>query len=233
MAKSRRNKPRPNRKRAAPRAMKTPKVNFSSIRVRVSPTPPPAQEAPWNSLVVQAKLEVNNSSAFAYATQTLIFDLKKQLELVDSQQIDVRVSAVHIWDLASREIEVRLLNPTENLPSSSAHQLCTDLKYPPRNGFSAVGFAYAKAIVATPILNTGAFVFSGNIGVPYGITNISTTTLVVRMFTLWRPRQNQPSIRTFGGNLENDVSNSLNDVTMLVGNLRVESKAKPQGSVRS
>lgn len=222
------------------RTMKTPKDDFSAVPLKLSPAPPPAQEAPWNSLVVQTKVAVSNSSSFTFTGTQLLTAIRTQLELQTGQALSVRALRLAIWDLAAREMELRLTNPTISGTASTAPQLATDIKYPPRNGFTAIGFRYPKAISATPVSNTStSYLCQGDIGVPYGITNVTTTTLVFRIHVLWRPTQNAPSIREpmFASSTKSrgeDTSNSLNDVIMSVSDMVVDPKTKPLvGRVRS
>jgi len=207
-----------------------PKVAFTAIVKNVKPMPPPAQEAPWNSLIVQAKLAVTNGAAFNYSSPNLIRDLRTQLEIPDTQAVDVRVREIEFWDLAARELELRCLNPTIAFAVSNDPQLATVIKYPPRDGFTAAGFIYPEAIVATPIYNgTTAYLVQGNMGVPYGITNVTTTTLLIRTKVLWRTRQNLPSIRlpSVMKSVEPtgmDISNSINEVTNSVNRVSLNKK---------
>jgi hypothetical protein len=217
MAGARKFRLRPKGKRSN-RTVRTPKVHFSSIILRAKPNPPPAQEAPWNSLVVQKKVFVPNNGAYSYATSTFVSDIISQLELATTQKIDVRVSAVFIWDLASRELEARLHNPTATIEAATVTQLCTDIKYPSRNGYTAIGFAYSKAIVATPILNNGAYLYTFNVGIPYGIVNTTTTALLLRSYVLWRPRQSNAPAYLSDSCLEQDMDLSPNDVILSGGN---------------
>lgn len=224
MVKGRNNRTRPNRKRKSFKraAMKMPKIAFTAVVKKVRAMPPPAQEAPWNSLTVQAKLSVTNGAAFNYSVATLLTDLKTQLEISQTQAVDIRVRELELWDLAAREMEVRCLNPTVSAGVAVDPQLATVIKYPSRDGFTATGFIYPEAIVATPVLNQATvYLIQGNMGVPYGITNITTTTLLVRTKVLWRTRQNLPSIRLpsvmkLADPMGMDISNSINDVTNAV-----------------
>lgn len=210
--------------------MKMPKVVFTAIVKKVKSMPPPAQEAPWNSLIVQAKLSVINGAAFNYSVPTLLADLKTQLEIPTTQAIDVRVREIELWDLAAREMEVRCLNPT--VSPGVATQLATVIKYPSRDGFTATGFVYPEAIVATPVQNlANVLLIQGNMGVPYGITNVTTTTLLVRTKVLWRTRQNLPSIRLpsvmkLSDPMGMDISNSINDITNAVNRTTLDKPSR-------
>lgn len=209
--------------------MKAPKNFFGAVTLKLPLSPPPAQEAPWNTLNVQTRFGVGNSDSFTYSALQLNNAILSQLELADTQLLTVRLISVKVWDLACREMQIRLLNPTllgtSNSPAGVS-QLATDIKYPPRDGFTAIGFMYPKAISATPIrVSSAALIMTGDIGEAYGIVNEDTTSLLLRFTVLWRTTQSESSVRTnqFLSTTKKGVksSNSLNDVVMSMSNTSV------------
>lgn len=164
-----------------------PKADFSAVALRTSPSPRLAQEAPWNSLVIQNTQAIPNSSVFTMDGLFIANSLRSQLGLPAATQLAIRLIAIKIFDFGARRLEARVFDPTITTSAALNDQLATALKLPSRAGYSSVGFVLPKAVSASTVNQaTTTTVLTGNVGTPLGIVNVATTQVLFQIRVLWR-----------------------------------------------
>lgn len=178
---------RPNMRR---RVAKTPKSDFCGISARAPSRPRSAQEAPWNSIVVQRRVAVADNSAFTANTVYITEVLLAQLELPTTVNVSWRLRSIDIYDLGGRPFDARIYDYNSGTGSSAFQgQLATGISVPARNGWSSMKLIFPKAI-ATQAHRTGTGAstwLTGNVGTPVGITSVTSGFLLLRFHLLWRP----------------------------------------------
>lgn len=167
------------------------KVDFTGIRAIPSNIPRPAQDAPWNSLVVQRSVSITDSTAFTVTIQYIRDILANQLNLSTATNLHFRLLALDMYDLAARPFELSSFNYTVDSTSNTNAQLNTAISWPGRNNWSRVKIVWPKAISAIPFVLNGTsaatnVVVSGAVSSPFGIVNVTTTSMLLRVHVLWR-----------------------------------------------
>lgn len=193
MAKGKGNKFNPRRRnRFSRRIGINRKSDFDGLNVRAPSRPKTAQEAPWNSIVVQRRITVSDDSAFTVNTQYIIDSLIAQLELPTTVSLTWRIRFVDVYDLAGRPFDARIYDFTRQRTGVPAPgQLATGLSVPARNGWSSTRLIFPKAVSA--FANSGgsaiATWMTGSVAAPIGITSATSDLMLFRMHLLWRPLQ--------------------------------------------
>lgn len=167
------------------------KIDFTGIRAIPSNIPRPAQDAPWNSIVIQRSVSVADSSAFTVNIQYIRDILANQLNLSSATNLQFRLLALDLYDLAARPFELASFNYTVDPTSVSNAQLNTAISWPGRNNWSRVKIVWPKAISAFPFVLSGTsaatnVVVAGTVSTSFGIVNVSTTSMLLRAHLLWR-----------------------------------------------
>lgn len=168
------------------------KVDFTGIRAQPPRTPRTAQDAPWNTIVVQRTFTVADSTAFSVTVAYLRDILANQLNSSSDDTLTFRVISADLYDLGGRPMEISSYNYTAGSTSAINKQLNTALSWPDRNGWSRAKIIWPKAISAIPLSFTGALnniVLAGGVGVPIGITSVASDKVLLRVKFLWRVTQ--------------------------------------------
>lgn len=163
---------------------------------KVTATPTTAQEVPWNSIIVQRTVTVANNTTFTGNLLYIRDGLLAQIALGSATgTLSIRVMAADCFDLAGRPIEFRIHDySTTTTAIVDAPVIGTALSYPARNGWSRARLVFPKAISveAKNVANAATsspLVFSGAVGAPMGVTNSTSTLILLRIRVLWRPIQ--------------------------------------------
>lgn len=195
MTRGKGNKFNPRRmNRTQRRFAKRSRSDFSGLNTRAPARPKTAQEAPWNSLVIQRRVTVLDNTAFNVNTQYIVDSLIAQLELPTTTQLSWRLLKVDIYDLSGRPFDARIYDYTRYAASASSPQqgqLATGLSVPARNGWSSTRLVFPKS-VSSFANNGGASLvtwLTGTVASPIGIVSASSDTILLRMHVLWRPLQ--------------------------------------------
>lgn len=178
---------RPMRRRATRN-----RSDFDGLNLRAPARPRTAQEAPWNSIVVQRRVTVSDNSSFSVNTTYITDSLIAQLELPTTTQVSWRLRMVDIYDLAARPFDARIYDYLRSTSTSTAGgQLATGLSVPSRNGWSSTRLKYPKSV--SSFANSGGTSLvtwlTGTVASPIGIISANSDTMLFRMHLLWRPLQ--------------------------------------------
>lgn len=168
------------------------KVDFTGVRSQPPRKPRSAQDAPWNSLIVQRTFTIADSSTFSLNIAYLRDILANQLGATADASLTFRVLALDLYDLAGRPMELSSYNYTTGTAGSTNTQLVTALSWPDRDGWSCIRFTWPKVISTTPMSFAGALtnvVVAGGVGAPIGITSVASDKVLLRARFLWRPTQ--------------------------------------------
>lgn len=168
---------------------RTPKSDFCGISCRAPVRPKSAQEAPWNSIVVQRRVAVSDNSTFSVNAQYVTDSLIAQLEFPSTVQVSWRLKFIDIYDLSGRPFDARIYDYNEAGSNPFQGQLATGISVPPRNGWSSLRLVYPKAISTSAHRTGTAGVtwLTGNVGAPLGIESVASGTMLFRLHLLWRP----------------------------------------------
>lgn len=192
MAKGKGNKFNPRRMSRPARRMRSRKSDFDGLNLRAPARPKTAQEAPWNSIVVQRRVTVSDNTSFSVNTTYVTDSLIAQLELPNTTQLSWRLRMVDIYDLAGRPFDCRIydyIRPSAGV--ATVGQLATGLSIPARNGWSSTRLKYPRSV--SSFANSGGSTLvtwlTGTVASPVGIISANSDTMLFRMHLLWRPLQ--------------------------------------------
>lgn len=171
-------------------AARTPKSDFCGLSTRAPARPKSAQEAPWNSIVIQRRVAVADNSNFTVNTQYVTDSLLGQLELPTTVSLSWRLRSIDIYDLSGRPFDSRIYDYNQSSGIAVFNgQLATGISVPARNGWSSMRLTYPKAVSAFAHRSgTGSQTWlTGNVGTPLGISSTASGTILFRLHLLWRP----------------------------------------------
>lgn len=168
------------------------KVDFTGIRAQPPRTPRTAQDAPWNTIVVQRTFSVSDSTTFSVNLTYFRDILANQLSATSDATLTFRIMSIDLYDLGGRPMEISNYNYSHTSTSVMNKQLSTALSWPDRNGWSRTKLIWPKSISANSMSFGGtqlATVIAGGVGAPIGITTVASDKVLLRVKYLWRVTQ--------------------------------------------
>lgn len=169
------------------------KSMFNGVEARIGATPKTSQEMPWNTIVLQRTVTIANGSTFTGTLGYIRDSLKAQIQLNGTMDYSFRVLAIDAFDMAGRPFEFRIHDTDDDVVGKASGICATSLSYPARNGWSRARLIWPKAVAARPLYllaaEIGPIMFSGGVGTPVGITNVTGTSMLLRIKILWRIAQ--------------------------------------------
>jgi len=188
----------------------TTKQNFTGTLGRISRIPRISQDAPWNQVIVQRSVEVQDNTSFSVTIQYLIDILRNQLGLPTTIGLTFRIMSIDVFDVSGRPFEMKIFNYLNEVSQQNGTlSLVTAVAWPGRVQYSSAGFRWPKTISSLPVNTTTPgtrIVASGAVGRPMGVESVGAGTLLFRVRYLWRPTQAQ-TVPTFNVVLsENTIS---------------------------